>query len=647
MHRTYRVPRSIFVAALIALAAGLGLDVSSASAQEKATAVQVPINGSVILEMSKKQTIKDIDNQDQNVARVDFLKGDYRKVMITGGAQAGITRLTLTDNDGNKEVFTVIVELNVEYLRRVIAQAAPTANVQVVQGTAGTLILTGTVAQATDIDIIMRTAAGAVGDPTKIVNAMRLGGVVQVQLDVVIARVARSKARAMGFSFSETSVNQFLASSTGGTGSLATLVTNSAGNVISSLTSTPNIAFGIIHNNASFLGFLNALNSESLVKIMAQPKVCTLSGRPAEFISGGEQAVPTLASGGAGGGAVAGVDFRPFGTTVRFLPLVLGGGKIYLEVEPQFTFPDPSNLFSAPIPGTNSVVFGRDTYRVQTSVVIEDGQTFCIGGMIFHQMNGTTQKVPVVGEIPFLAALFSQVTYTDSEEELIILITPHLVAPMACDQLPKFLPGEETRRPDDFELFLERILEAPRCHREVFDGCRYVPAYMNGPTADMFPAPNCNGPRGACDYDMRAGPACRDCQLGGCCANGCGAFGGGCGGTAGCGGGGCNNGCNNTGTVHSPVIAPAAPPAGIPGAQPLPSVQPAPRPPQQLPERSEVQVPAEVIPVTNVLATTPPGVGSPEFDSTRPAEQGELVLPSDGSGTPARLAPPLPHDERP
>src|SRR5262249_32609457 len=158
---------------------------------------------------------------------------------------------------------------------------------------------------------------------------------------------------------------------------LTSTASSSMGAVSATLSGVPNLILGIINDGSAFLGFLEALRKESLVKVLAEPKVCTLSGRPAEFISGGEQAVPTLASGGAGG-AVSGVEFRPFGTTVRFLPLVLGGGKIYLEVEPQFTFPDPSNLFSAPIPGTTDRVFGRTTQRVQTSVILEDGQTFAI-----------------------------------------------------------------------------------------------------------------------------------------------------------------------------------------------------------------------------------------------------------------------------
>src|SRR5262249_41877829 len=194
----------------------------------------------------------------------------------------------------------------------------------------------------------------------------------------------------------------------------------------------------------------------------------------------------------AGGGAVSGVDFKPFGTTVQFLPIVLGDGKIYLEVQPQFTFPDPTPLFSAPDPGTNAAVFGRTTQRVQTSVVLEDGQTFAIGGMVFRTANGTATRVPIVGDLPFIGFFFSHLNYTESEEELLVLVTPRLVDPLACNQLPKYLPGQETRSPDDFELFLERILEAPRGPRRVHDGWSYEAAYRNDPTTAILPCGGLN-----------------------------------------------------------------------------------------------------------------------------------------------------------
>jgi pilus assembly protein CpaC len=332
---------------------------------------------------------------------------------------------------------------------------------------------------------------------------------------------------------------------------------------------------------------------------------------------------------------VSGVDFKPFGTTVRFLPLVLGGGKIYLEVEPQFTFPDPTPLFSAPVNG--GTVFGRTTQRVQTSAVLEDGQTLAIGGMLFTNINGTATKVPVLGDLPWVGAAFREMKYNESEEELLILVTPHLVDAMACNQVPRCLPGEETRKPDDYELFLEGILEAPRGQRWVFQCGDYVPAYKNGPTGNMFPCPNCNGPRGACDFGACNGPPC---PPGGYCGNGA------------CANGSCANGACPVGgfgpmavngavknqpatTVAQPLPA-AAPKAPVqqtqtpvqPSQTPAPQMQmPAPQmpaPPQQLPEtRTQVQPPAEDAPIRAVPVAIAPVEATPVKDL--PVSSGPVV----------------------
>src|SRR5262249_12792139 len=100
---------------------------------------------------------------------------------------------------------------------------------------------------------------------------------------------------------------------------------------------------------------------------------------------------------------------------------------------------------------------------------------------------GVTQKTPILGDLPIIGAAFSSKSYQEREAELVVLITPYLVDPMACNQLPKYYPGQETRSPDDYELFLEGILEAPRGQGELCPGGRYQPAYRNGPTAEIFP----------------------------------------------------------------------------------------------------------------------------------------------------------------
>ncbi len=93
----------------------------------------------------------------------------------------------------------------------------------------------------------------------------------------------------------------------------------------------------------------------------------------------------------------------------------------------------------------------------------------------------------MLGDLPYVGTLFSRVQYTQEEQEMVILVTPHLVDGMDCRQAPKRLPGRETRAPDDYELFLEGILEAPRGQRQVFENGRYKAAYKNDPSYQRFP----------------------------------------------------------------------------------------------------------------------------------------------------------------
>jgi pilus assembly protein CpaC len=226
------------------------------------------------------------------------------------------------------------------------------------------------------------------------------------------------------------------------------------------------------------------LRDEEVAKILTEPKLVTLSGRPATLLSGGQQAIPQP-----GGLGTISVTYKDFGTQLNILPVVLGNGKIHLEVEPAVSTLDPA--FGTTISGTT--VPGFVLQRVHTTVELEDGQTFAIGGLIERLTTGHTVKVPVLGDLPFLGAAFSSKTFSETEDELVVLVTAHLVDPMSCDQLPKLVPGEETRAPDDFEFFLENILEAPRGPREVCPDKRYVPAYKNGPTAGVYP---CGGGHG-------------------------------------------------------------------------------------------------------------------------------------------------------
>jgi pilus assembly protein CpaC len=443
--------------------------------------------------MRDKQLIKSVRSENPAIATV-AVKIDDPRVVLVKGEKAGFTRVSLTDRDNNTEAYEIFVGKTGDQLRQeflsLARRAVPTAIVDVIPSGA-TVVLTGTVPHAADIQILMEIARGLFPG-ANIINGMRIGGVQQVQLEVFVAAVKREQARNMAFDFGEFGNNHFISSTVGNTTTGSTGLNSPlsfAGSVIGGmaraagfLAGTPNLTLGIVNDQQGFLGFLQALRTENLAKIMAQPTVTTLSGRPARIIDGG--LVPTVATSVAG----ANVTYIPFGTVVDVLPIVLGDGKIHLEVHPIVSA--PSKDLALTVTGTNPVSAPGFTSReVISAVRVEDGQTVAIGGLIQNTVNGTTNKIPILGDLPFIGAAFRTVSYDETEEELLILVTPRLIDPMSCDQLPKLMPGQETRSPDDFELFLEGILEAPRGQRVVsFPG--YMAAYRNSPSAERFPCGN-------------------------------------------------------------------------------------------------------------------------------------------------------------
>jgi pilus assembly protein CpaC len=491
-------------------------------------ALIVPINGTVRLQMASRRPIRSVTNPKETAVNIRTVVGDPTTVLITGQAP-DVTTIDLVDVDGNRETYQVIVQLDIEYLRTQLRRAVPTANINPIPTSNNAVILAGTVDKPEDVDLVLRIAQ-SIG--IQVINAIRVGGVQQVQLDVVVASVTRSESRLFGYDFLINSKNFFFGSTTAqavaepvsvgatGFGPFAF-----AGPAVGFPTANTNILTGVIKNNFSFLSFLQALRQEGLAKFIAEPRLVTMSGRPASFLVGGEQAVPVPA-----GLGQIGVQFEEFGTRLNFLPVVLGNGRIHLEVEPEVSKLNAAN--GVAIQGT--IVPGRDTDRVNTTVELESGQTYAIGGLIQHTVQVATRKVPVLGDLPFLGVFFSSKSDQEVETELIVLVTPHLVDAQSCDQVTKVLPGQETRSPDDFELFLEGILEAPRGPRAVCkDGC-YVPAYKNGPTAAQYPCSG--GPNGG-------------------------------GGANGCNGGGCNG---NGGDHGGPAGGPGHPPAGM-GLTPPPA----------------------------------------------------------------------------
>jgi len=230
------------------------------------------------------------------VIRIQSVENDPTVVLVTG-LGAGTTRVTLTDV--NKKVEYVDVRVPDEWEQRrldlldMIHKTVPTAVVDVT-AMPNTAILTGYVGNAETAQLIVETARGifTIRDPqgkilapAVVVNGLRIGGVQQVTLEVVVAVVNRSEARSMNFSWvfngNRFFVNSILASPLNPANTLST----AANGATATLSGSPNFNFGILGDRTSFTGYLGALRTEGLAKILADSRVTTLSGRPAFLVS--------------------------------------------------------------------------------------------------------------------------------------------------------------------------------------------------------------------------------------------------------------------------------------------------------------------------------------------------------------------------
>jgi pilus assembly protein CpaC len=517
MHPT-KVVRTWAVAALLAIGLATIAD-GTAWAQEKKDppmavpdrtgAVAVTIGGQVRFQMKTKKRIKEAFNENDRVVQVLADAVDPTTLILIGRT-AGTSRLELTDIDNAKESYLIVVQRDVEMLRNLIRKTLPTAKVEITPiGDSGTsIILSGFVTKEEDRETA-RLLAEALGLRV-VVNTVSVGGggnVPHVQLDLTLARVDRTRARSRGANWiingSDFSIGSLLGGLTSAqqqAGAGAVLVGGPPGVIPSAAQTLPSGSANIIagYAPAQIQLLLAALKTEGLAKLVSAPTIVARSGEEADLLVGSQVPVISAAAGING----PGVTYRPVGTQLRFLPVVYGNGKIHLTVSP--TVAQVNNAQALVTTFGTSPAF--DVQQLTTSVIVEPGQTIAIGGLIQTTQQSSVTKIPHLGDIPYLGYLFSFATTNEQEIELVILLTPRLVDPADCNQMPKALPGSETRKPDDFEFYCETILEAPRGIRPIWSGTEYTPAWKSSPSADIYPCPG-GSPVGAAPTHAAPAPA--------------------------------------------------------------------------------------------------------------------------------------------
>jgi pilus assembly protein CpaC len=168
-----------------------------------------------------------------------------------------------------------------------------------------------------------------------------------------------------------------------------------------------------------------------------------VSGQEAAFLAGGEFPIPVPQAFG-----VVTIQFKKFGVGLTFTPNVLSDNHISMTVAPEVSELDFTNAIRT----QGFVIPAITTRRASTVIELGDGQSFAIGGLLRDNVRETVRKVPGLGNLPILGALFRSSAFQKDETELLIIVTPHLVKPL--DTSTQALPTDFFVEPNDFEFYL-------------------------------------------------------------------------------------------------------------------------------------------------------------------------------------------------
>nr|WP_309907272.1 type II and III secretion system protein family protein [Caballeronia sp. LZ035] len=406
------------------------------AAGEAATTTAAPSRGQVIalsagaqMSLAPGKAVTRVAIGDPAVADVNVLKGGG--VLLVGKA-AGSTSLMLWQR-GSETPLSYTVDVASGAGAALAESDAP--QVRVLGKTA---VLTGSTPSVGKHQRAVAAARASVGKDGAIVDASTIAARSVVQVDVKVVEFSKSVLKEAGFNlFSQnhagfafgTFAPTALSSVSGGaTSPLAVTATSPIGS-----------AFNLLLNSTSrgLFANLSLLEGNNLARVLAQPTLVALSGQSASFLAGGEIPVPVPQSLG-----TTTIVYKPYGIGLSLTPTVLGPERIALKVAPEASQLDFAHAIT--IDGVS--VPALTTRRAETAVELGDGESFVIGGLVDRETASNVNKVPLLGDLPIIGAFFKTLQYSQQDRELVIIVTPHLVAPIARNAPLPATPGEQSEQ---------------------------------------------------------------------------------------------------------------------------------------------------------------------------------------------------------
>ncbi|WP_421380768.1 type II and III secretion system protein family protein (plasmid) [Paraburkholderia sp. DD10] len=424
--------------------------------QNEQSTIVVPVGKSTLMHTAEPVRNRTLGNP--QVAQATMVSPQTLYVV---GMAVGTTNMIVQGKSGACEVINVVVNADSGGLQTSLSQLMPDEPNIRVATVAGDLVLAGRVSSAqaaTQAQEIAKAYArsslpangngGGAGNgnggskAATVLNMMSVDSPQQVMLEVKVAEVSKTVLNQLGAAMNIQ----------GGFGSWSGALLSSLLAGVSSIVDVNKA------NNRPFNVAIDAQHGDNLVKILAEPNLVTLSGQEATFLAGGKVFIPIPQSNNNGVATII-LQEEEFGVGLKFTPTVLAGGRINLKVAPEVSELSSTGVTVGATNTNNLTVLPLiTTRRASTTVQMNDGETFAIGGLIKSNAAGTLKAIPGVGEVPVLGALFRSTSYQQDLTELVFIITPHLVKPLQlASSLP--LPTDHLKTPNQADVYLMGNME--------------------------------------------------------------------------------------------------------------------------------------------------------------------------------------------
>jgi len=355
------------------------------------------------------------------------------------GKRTGSMNVVLQSSDGRCSVKDLIVTIDPGTLQAKLTELMPEETGIRVIGAENALVLTGKVADAIKLYQVISLAT-SYGEGKKVVNMLRVTAPQQVMLEVKIAEVSRTLVDKLGSALRVS----------GGSG-------NNSFTVLTDFLSGGNALLRAIHLGSTVVNAnLDGQKDDGLIRILAEPNILAISGQQASFLSGGKIFIP-VAQTNNGGFSTITLEEKEFGVGVRFTPTVLDGTRVNLKMVSEVSELDRAGSPFTTVNGVTSVLPSMSVRRADTTVQLNDGQSFAVAGLIKNSSAESVKRFPGLGEIPILGALFRSTEFLKDQTELLFVITPRLVKPLA--EVPT-LPTDNHVEPNRVEVYFNGSLES-------------------------------------------------------------------------------------------------------------------------------------------------------------------------------------------